>query len=130
MKVGDKFPVRLLDYEVAEATIVEIDVESDEVYLEFPATRVVMGRTSGLGDLQRTPEKDRLFGGVEQDGDVTSEAQDDVRALYEAEGIELDDEPDEQSSGRVIGRQGPSRGASGPAEPGKSLSEMDLDGID
>lgn len=131
MKVGTLYPVILRttagEYEVAQAQLLEID--GDEAILEIPATRIVMGVNANLGDLpEREPAVERKFDGVVQDtGDESSQAVDDVRALYEAEGIELDEDPDVKSSAPVIGRSGPQRGHRAPAEGSVSLKDMVLD---
>jgi len=130
VKVGQIYPVFLRtgqgEYEVAQAQLLEID--GDEAILEIPGTRIVMGISTSLGDLPvNEPLKERVFDGVVADnGDDGSDAVDDVRALYAAEGIELDEDPDEQSSGRVIGRSGAPRAASAGSD-GVSLRDMALD---
>lgn len=94
MKKGDIHPVMLGPYEVAEALIVEID--GDNAILEIPATRIVMGIHSSLGDLPQDPNaKERVLLGP-QDTDPNS-----ARAALEAAGIELD-EDDDFAPGEVI----------------------------
>jgi hypothetical protein len=62
MKTGDTFEVKLQDFAVAEATVVELD--GDEVYIDIPATRVKMKiRTSLAPPEQKAPEVDRIFAG-------------------------------------------------------------------
>lgn len=126
MKIGSLYPVFLRtnagEYEVAQARLLEID--GDEAILEVPATRIVMGVNSSLGDLpERQPERERIFDGVQTtEGDGGSQAIDDARAALEAEGIELDE--DDYSEGT------PSSGLTLHGEPQEgtvSLRDMKLD---
>lgn len=101
-------------YGVAEAVLVEID--NDQAILEIPATRIVMGIKSSLGDLTPDPNaKERMLLGV-QEPEVP---EDEIRAALEAEGIELDEEPD------FIAPQHVSQHDAGEA----SLKDMNLNGI-
>lgn len=114
MKKGDKFAVVLGAHEVAEATLVEID--GDQAILEIPATRIVMGIHSSLGDLAADPNaKERMILGMQEEDPVAAE--------YRRQGIELDEDYDDlhvqASSNRT-----------GPTAPETSLKDMDLDGID
>lgn len=119
MKKGETYPVRLNEYQVADAVIVEID--GDQAILEIPATRIVMGIHSSLGEYQDPNATDRrVLGPQEQDGGDARVAQDPARAALEAEGIELDEDDDQIIEGRS--------GASSASEA--SLKEMNLDGID
>lgn len=96
MKKGQLYPVFLRtgagEYEVAQARLLEID--GDEAILEVPATRIVMGVATSLGDLpEKEPVVERKFDGITTTGgDEGSEAIDQARAELEAEGIELDDD--------------------------------------
>lgn len=89
MKAGDTFKVHLGANEVAEATLVEID--GDQAILEIPATRIVMGIQSTLGDLAPDPNaKERMILGPQEQEEETDPVR---RELLEA-GIELDEDPD------------------------------------
>lgn len=109
MKKGDTYPVKLNEYDIAEAVVVEVD--GDEVILEVPATRIVMGLTTALGDLDRTPEVDRDVTKLPE-GHGGSEATDDAaREALIAAGIEIDDDD-----------------YTPPVTEGGSLRDMRLDG--
>lgn len=67
MKPGDKFPVTLDQWTVAEATVVTI--EDGQVTLDVPATRIVMGVRTSLADLEvKEPEREIVMLGGERDG--------------------------------------------------------------
>lgn len=111
MKIGDTRKVFLGQYEVADAVVVDID--DDKVYLEVPATRIVMGLKTDLGDLDDTPpEVDRDVTLLPPPGGETSDAIDEARAALLAEGVELDEDDDYTPP---------------PADGSVSLKEMRLD---
>src|SRR6185503_14676250 len=90
VKIGDVYPVKLNEYDVAQAVVMDID--GDEVILEVPATRIVMGIKTALGDLDRTPEVDRETTLLPPPGGETSEAIDEARQALIDAGIELDED--------------------------------------
>lgn len=60
MKPGDKFPINLNEWVVAEAVV--IDIEDGKVTLDVPATRIVMGVKTSLSDLEPTePAKETMI---------------------------------------------------------------------
>jgi len=77
MKIGDRLAVQIEGVNVAEA-VVE-DIEDGNAVLVIPATRLVVKMRSTL-DLNATkePEVDRVFGGLEESGETTSAAVDEV----------------------------------------------------
>lgn len=72
--VGTALEVKLEDHVVAQGVVTEIS--DGKVYIDIPATRVVMGLKTSLGEPPvQTPEVEHQFAGtVEPNGDDSSEA--------------------------------------------------------
>lgn len=60
MKPGDKYPVNLNEFVVAEAVVV--DIEDGKATLDIPATRIVMGVKTSLSDLpEEVPNREKIL---------------------------------------------------------------------
>lgn len=69
MKIGDRHPINLNEWTVAEAVVV--DIEDGKATLEIPATRIVMGIKSSLTDLTpEAPQKGFEVTGTTQQGTI------------------------------------------------------------